>query len=618
MGRMPPDPRASLRQRGAIALGCAALVLAAFAPVLGNGFLGVFDDAAYITGNGYVRQGLSWESIRWAVSPASSDRSYWHPLTWISLMLDVELFGVRSAPIHAENVALHLSAALLLFAALERMTGRTWRSAAVAVLFAVHPLQVEAVAWAVERKTVLSGALGMGALLCWARWVESRRRASYAGALALFAASLLAKPQLVTFPFVLLLLDVWPLGRTRWAAPERPDAPGGPVPLRTLVVEKLPLLALAVSVTVAIASFKGVSMGSAGASLAQRIANALTGYWGYLAKVAWPAALAPFYPEAPEVSVWPALAAAGGLAGVLGALVAARRILSLAPAVGWLWFLGALVPSSGLIRSGLWPGMADRFVYFPVVGLLVAVVWMVAAFATSPRARRAALALAGAAAVALAARAHAQALLWRDPVTLFAHAVRVTPTHRMAWSNLGHALQASGRTAEARTVAERMIEVLPLAPDGPLNLGILLHEAGDLEGADRAYAAALERDPRCAVAYFNRALVRKRWGDWPGAVENLERAVAAGFREAIGFHQLGQAYEAVGRRDEAERAFREVLGIDPLHWRAEARLGLLLAATGRTAEAARALADARRHAVLAGDDPRLVDALLRPPGAAAR
>ena len=603
-----PTPQGVLaRDRWIFAGACGALVLAAFAPVFGNGFVEVFDDALYISANVHVRQGLTWESVRWALAAGPQEGTYWHPLTWLSLMADVQVFGVRPGPIHAVNVALHLGAALLLFAALAQMTGRRARSAAVALLFAVHPLQVESVAWAVERKTPLAAALGFGALLAYARWVERPRWTRYALALALYAASLLAKPLLVTLPVLLLLLDVWPLGRTRWARPERPDRGAVPAPPGRLVVEKLPFFAIALAV-VAIVIVRQVDMRAAGVPFGARIANAFTSCWWYVEKIAWPTRLAPYYPQPLAIPFWLAAGAAAGLAVVTGVLLVARRRLSLAPAVGWIWFLIALAPASGILRAGLWPGMADRFAYFPMIGVLIATVWTVGALVEGSRVgRAAALAATVAAAAVLAARTHVQARLWRDTVTLFRHATAVTEPNAVSWSNLGYALQTSGRMAEARSVFEAMSGMLPDAPEGPVNLGVLLHEQGDLEGAEREYVAALRRNPGCGKAHFNLGLLAKRRGEGERALALFQTAIGAGFREAIAFDQLGQSYLAQGRRAEAERAFREALRVDSFYWRAEARLGQIMAATGRADEAARSFAAAKRHAIIVGGDVRAVE-----------
>jgi len=603
-----PTPQGVLaRDQWIFAAVCSALVLAAFAPVFGNGFVESFDDASYISANVHVRQGLTWENVRWALAPGPQEGTYWHPLTWLSLMADVQVFGVRPGPIHAVNVALHLAAALLLYSALARTTGRRFRSAAVALLFAVHPLQVESVAWAVERKTLLAAALGLGALLSYVRWVERPRWTRYAAALGLYGASLLSKPQLVTLPVLLLLIDVWPLGRTRWARPERSDSGGVVASPWRLVAEKLPFFAVALGVAAIVISRQADVRASA-VPVGTRIANAFTSCWWYVEKIAWPSRLAPYYPQPPAIPFWLAAGAAAGLAVVAGVLLVARHRLSLAPAVGWVWFLIALAPVSGILRTGLWPGMADRFAYFPVIGVLIATVWTVGALVEGARAgRAAALAAIVAAAAVLGVQTHAQARLWRDSITLFEHAARVTEPNVVAWSNLGSALEATGRIAEARSVFEKMSRMLPDAPDGPVNLGVLLHEQGDLDGAEREYVAALRRDPGCGKAHFNLGLLAKRRGDRDRALNLFQTAIGAGFREAIAFDQLGQSYLAQGSGAEAERAFREALRVDSFYWRAEARLGQIMAATGRADEAARAFAAAKRHAVMVGGDARAVE-----------
>jgi len=603
-----PTPQGILaRDRWIFAAVCSALVLAAFAPVFGNGFVEGFDDALYVSANVHVRQGLSWENVRWAFAPGPQEGTYWHPLTWLSLMADVQVFGVRPGPIHAVNVALHLAAALLLYSALARMTGRSFRSAAVALLFAAHPLQVESVAWAVERKTLLAAALGLGALLSYVRWVERPRWTRYALALGLYGASLLSKPQLVTLPVLLLLVDVWPLGRTRWARPERSDSGGVVASPWRLVAEKLPFFAVALAVAAIVISRQADVRASA-VPVGTRIANAFTSCWWYVEKIAWPSRLAPYYPQPLAIPFWLAAGAAAGLAVVAGVLLVARHRLSLAPAVGWVWFLIALAPVSGILRTGLWPGMADRFAYFPVIGVLIATVWTVGALVEGSRVgRAAALAMAVAAAAVLAVQTHAQARLWRDSVTLFEHAARVTEPNVVAWSNLASALEATGRIAEARSVLERMSRMLPDSPEGPVNLGVLLHEQGDLDGAEREYVETLRRDPGCGKAHFNLGLLAKRRGERERALALFQTAIDAGFHEPVAFDQLGQSYLAQGRAAEAERAFREALRGDSSYWRAEARLGQLMAATGRADEAARAFAAAKRHALIVQGDARAVE-----------
>jgi tetratricopeptide (TPR) repeat protein len=583
--------------RWAVVLACAVLAAAAFAPVLTNGFV-AFDDASYVTANGWVRQGLTREGVLWALR--GDGRAYWHPLTWLSLMLDVELFGVRPGSVHAVNLALHVLGASLLFLFLDRTTARRRPAAAVALLFVVHPLQVEAVAWAVERKTVLASALGMGALLAWARYAERPSWGRYLAPLALFSASLLAKPLLVTLPFLLLVLDAWPLGRTPLAAPALADAAPRRAPWARLAAEKLPMLAIGAAVAIAVRrSFPGITEVL---PLGLRAANAVTSVWAYLGKIAWPAALAVYYPNPAHVPAWEVAAAIAGLALVSGALLGARGRLTPGPLAGWCWFLGTLVPVLGLVRNGLWPAMADRFAYFPLAGALVAAVWAAAALVQgSRRARLAAAAALALALVALAVRTRAQAAVWRSTASLFGNAVEVTPPSRFVWANYGAALQAEGRAAEARAWWERMVRVLPEAPDGHLNLGVALHEAGDLAGAEAAYRAALARDPRNAHATYDLALLDKGRGDLAGALAGFTRARDLGLRSGQVLRQIGGTAAALGRGAEAEDAYAEALRADPLDWRAAAGLAAVRAAAGRTAEADALLLDAGRRAVRAGE-----------------
>ncbi len=602
------------RERWAFAASVVALIAVAFGPALTNGFIEMFDDALYVTRNPWVRQGLTWEGIRWVARPGAAFGTYWQPFTWLSLMANVQIHGVRPGPIHATNMALHALAALFLFLALESMTKRPWKSAAVALLFAVHPLQVESVVWAVERKTVLAGAFGMGALLAYAWYVQRRNARWYLAVVGLFTASLLSKPVFVTLPGLLLVLDVWPLGRTALAAPEAPSGEARVEPFRRLLLEKLPLLAIAAAMTAVVA---GLSPEAGRVSPWLRVASALTAYWRYVAKVAWPSGLAMFYPQPPDFPVWQVALAGAGLAGTALVLAKARSRVGLGPLAGFAWFVGTMLPASGIARSGLWPHIADRFAYLPIVGLLIAVVWLVGAALSSHERVMAGAAALVVAVAALAARSHVQARRWGDPVVLFETSARATTNNRVAWSNLGSALREQGRLAEARAVFEETIRLMPRVPDGYVNLGWLLHEQGDLSSAERAYRVALTVDPSCGYAYVNLGLVLKARGDREGSVRSFERAIESGIVEPYPYMQLGLGYLSQQRPADAERAFRGALRVDPMYWRAAAHLGRLLASEGRLGEARQLLLEARRWAVLAGEDPSPVDLLLGQSQAAA-
>jgi Flp pilus assembly protein TadD len=488
----------------------------------------------------------------------------------------------------------------LLLLVLLRTTGRPWRSAAVAALFALHPLQVEAVAWAVERKTVLASALGMGAILAYVWYAERPSWRRWLASFVLGSASLLAKPLLVTLPFLLLVLDVWPLGRTPLAPPARLGGDSRRTPWARLVLEKVPSLAAGLLVAVTVG--RGASPPVEELPFALRAANAVTSYWAYLGKLVCPVGLAAYYPNPSHVPSWQVVSALAGLVFVTAVLVAARGRIGLAPVVGWCWYLGTLVPLLGLVRSGLWPAMADRFVYFPMAGVLMAMVWGAAALLERvPRAAAPAGAALSACLLVLAACTRQQALHWRSSLALFEHAVRVTTPSRFVWANYGESLRAEGRAAEAQAFWERMTVTLPDVPDSWLNLGVAWHERGDLAPAEDAYRAALARDPRCAQAHYNLGLLVKSRGDLAAALAEFERARQLGLREGQVLRQIGAVAAALGRTEEADWAYSEALRADPLDWRAGVGLAGVRASAGRTAEADAMLREAGRMAARAGE-----------------
>lgn len=584
----------------------AAAVVAAgvvtFLPVFSNGFV-AFDDGLYVTENAHVLGGLTWEGLRWAFAFPHGE-TYWHPLTWLSLMLDVELFGPHPWAIHGVNLLLHVGAALLLFHALGTMTGRWGRSLGVALLWTVHPLQVEAVAWAVERKTVLAGFFGFGALLAYALYVRRPGPLRMAGVAALLACGLLAKPMLITLPFLLLLLDAWPLRRAPgWESGREGGAV--PAPWRRLVAEKAPLLALVAAALVLGVLTRPPPTEAVPGGL--RVANALVGNWRYAAKVLWPARLALFYPQAP-VAAWKAVLAAVALVASLAALLRPR--LRPAQIVGVLWFLGCLVPMSGLVRGGRWPAMADRFLYLSLAGLALAVVWAAADAAEARGWSRAPALLLAAAVAAFGARANAYAREWHDSESLFRAAVASSDRAVLMRVNLGKALEARGGFDEAGEVYTELTAIAPEAPDGWVNLGALRHARGDVEGAEALYRKALQADPRCGEALYDLALLEKQRGRGAAARELVEEAMAAGFRKTVAWVQLGALYLGEGRTREAEQAFRAAWDRDEREWMAGFNLAGILAARGRNGEARATLLEARARAARNGEETSVIDRAL--------
>ena len=410
------------RLQWALGAALALLTLAAWLPVLRNGFVNL-DDSYYVTANPWVRQGITRAGLAWAMTAKVA--SNWHPLTMLSHMLDCQLFGLDPAGHHATSLLLHLANVLLLFAVLWRMTGAAGRSATVAALFAVHPTHVESVAWVAERKDVLSALFWILAMGAWARYARAPSAGRYLLVLLLMALGLMAKPMVVTLPFALLLLDVWPLDRLRlgW---------------RRLLIEKLPLLALSAASSLITLRYQETSLAPLGVvPWSLRATNALVSWAAYLGKLFLPRHLAVFYPIPLAIPAWKVAGAALLLAAITALAVrwARREPWLLA---GWLWFLGTLVPVIGLVQVGR-QAMADRYTYIPSIGLFLAVVWSVAGLL---REHRAALATAaGIVVLALAVTTRMQIGYWSDSATLFRHALAVTgDDNYLAHIGLGKAL----------------------------------------------------------------------------------------------------------------------------------------------------------------------------------
>jgi Flp pilus assembly protein TadD len=565
-----------------------------------------FDDNQFITDNRHVRDGLSAESVRWAFTTHAM--GIWHPVTWLSHMVDCELFGLDAGMHHLVSVAIHVGNGALLLVLLTRMTGSPWRSAAVASLFLLHPLHVESVAWASERKDVLSTFLGLLALGAYVDWTRHGGRGRYLAALGCFALGLAAKSMIVTLPFLLLLLDAWPLGRTGSEPPWRA--------WRTrpaLVAEKLPMLALAGAasvLTVAAQRAEGAYRPLDVVPLAGRLANAVVSYAQYLVATVWPVRLAVFYPYPERWSVLEVAGAGLLLAALTGvALASWRRRPHLA--VGWLWYVGMLVPVIGLVQVGD-QARADRYTYLPLVGVFLMVVWSI------PDPRRGArevtpLALTVVAVLGvLAAVTSAQLRHWRTGRALFERAVAVSPESAVAHSNLGAALQAEGDLDRA---AEHFAEAVRLAPrfagaHGNLGQARLLQGRVDEALASLRHAVAL--DPELASAHSALGALLARQGDLADATRHFRALVALEPEWADGHYSLGLARAAAGALADAAIHFRTALRLHPGH--RQARLQLLLtgarirlARPGRDpSDVARTILLASRASALAGGEDPLI------------
>ncbi|HEY5998499.1 MAG TPA: tetratricopeptide repeat protein [bacterium] len=538
----------------------AAITLSAYWPVLGNGFVGI-DDDQYITHNPAVTRGLSWNGAAWALGTFHAGN--WHPLTWLSHMIDVTLFGMNASGHHFVGLLLHLVSALLLFTLLERATAALWPSAAAAALFAVHPLHVESVAWASERKDVLSALFWVLTLAAYTQYARRPGPRRFLAVAVSYALGLAAKPMLVSLPFVLLLLDCWPLGRLRRPARAGEAAPAGARPLSGLVLEKFPLcvLAAASAAVTLVAQRRGNAVASwAHVDFGVRAANAAVSYLVYLGKTIWPSGLAVYYPH-PESTLQTGLvlSCTAALVALSAAAIRAGRRFPYLP-VGWLWYVGTLVPVIGLVQVGA-QGHADRYTYVPLVGVFVAAAWGLRDLAAGRRRCATALAVAAVAGVsALVVATVAQAGYWRDSGTLFRHALAVTEDNWLAENDLGVFLADRGRPEEAFAHYERALRLHPDYSHAHFNVGNVLLGAGNAKRAFDHYRTAARLSPRDA-------------------------------RFAYG---VGQALSALGRRREAEDQFREALRLEPDFPEAHNNLAVSLFAAGRFEEAGSHLAEAVR------------------------
>ena len=638
----------------AISVFLAALVWLAFGQTLHNEFVS-YDDGDYVYENPQITNGLTFRGIQWAFTHVHA--ANWHPLTTISHMLDCQLYGLQPWGHHLTSIVLQAAAAILLFLALRRLTGNLWPSAFVAAVFAIHPLRVESVAWVSERKDVLSGVFFMLTLLAYARYARSARHSfgKYITVVTLFALGLMCKPTLVTLPFVLLLLDYWPLGRFQKTEDRRQrtsskgqDSQGSSIGapsafqhfsvsvfkelsvVRGLVVEKIPLFALSAASCVATtlaqkqALEKHLAM-----TFMERAGNAVVSYATYLGQMFYPAHLAILYPH-PEANL--------GMAAVilsflfLLALSAAffvwRRKYPFA-LVGWLWYLGMLVPMIGLVQVGS-QARADRYTYLPQIGLYLLVTWgALELFTKWGFGRKILVVPAFLVIVVLAACTYHETFYWENSEKLWKHAIDNTSNNDIAHYNLGSvllrklgqpdaavvefqralqikpdygdadvdagsALMVMGRTDEAIGYFQRALQIKPDFAEAWSNLGSALLRKGQVDEAIQCYEKAVAIAPGSSDLHYNlgRALARK--ANWGGAIVCYEAALRIQPNDAKVHNNMGAALAEVGRTDEALRQLREALRINPNYPDAHYNLGGVLAHLGQREEAAAQLTETLR------------------------
>jgi Flp pilus assembly protein TadD len=552
-----------------------------YLPAVRYGYVN-FDDGLYVSENPHVRAGLTAGGAAWALR--SFESSNWHPLTWLSLMLDTTLFGDGPFGHHLVNLVLHLANTLLLAGMLARMTGRAAPPVVVAGLFALHPLHVESVAWVSERKDVLSTLLWFAAIAAYLYHLRRPSRGRYAAVLAIFALGLAAKPMLVTLPAVLLLLDFWPLGR--FGRGSDPGAGTG-----RLLLEKTPLIVLSIasSAVTFVAQRRGGSVsGFRDLPFAQRMTNALVSYVDYLRLTVAPRGLAILYPHrGAGLPAWRIVLALLLLA-VVGIVVV--RCARSRPwfAVGWFWYLGTLLPVIGLVQVGM-QAMADRYTYVPLVGIFVAAAWGLDAAWDSPVARRLLLVGWVSAGIALALLSARQVTYWKDGVALFSRALAVADGNALAHNNLAVALLGRGDDAGAARHYRLALGYDPENAVAHYNLGVIAERSGKWDEALGHYRAAVSLDPKQVRGLNNLGIALARAGDLAGAETRLRQALGLDARHSEARYNLGFTLQRMGRLTEAAAEYRLSLEIDPDNADALDNLATILMSTGKPAEAAEAL-----------------------------
>jgi protein O-mannosyl-transferase len=605
------------------------VTIALYWPATSHDFVN-YDDRDYVLDNTHVTSGLTLENARWAFGNGYAGN--WHPVTWLSHMLDCQVFGLNPWGHHLTNVLFHALNAVLAFALLQQMTGAVLRSLFVAALFAVHPLRVESVAWVSERKDVLSGFFGLLALLAYARYaggkgekaetvrqwpvVRSPWLLSYLLSLFFFALGLMSKPMLVTWPFVMLLLDYWPLGRMQNAECGMQNADASDtqhatrstrhfslftfhIPRTTLlplVLEKLPFFALAALgsvVTFLVQQHEGAVKTVQDLPFGARSGNSLVSYCRYLGKLFWPTDLAVFYPHAGHWPLAKVLLAGGVILGVSVILFGERRRFPFL-LVGWLWFIGTLVPVIGLVQVGD-QAMADRYTYLPSLGVLILAIWGAYELTTGWHYPVITSAGAGSAALVLCIVFTRQQLgHWQDSEVLFRHALEVTENNYIAHGGLGTALAKKGQIDEAIKQYQESLRLEPAFADARYNFGNLLLRNGQIDESISQYQEVIRLKPDYALAYNNLGYALYRKGRNEEAINQFQEAIRLKPDYALAHNNLGNALYREGHDGEAISQYEEAIRLSPDYADAHNDLGLALYRKGRTDEATSQFLEALR------------------------
>jgi tetratricopeptide (TPR) repeat protein len=567
--------------------------LVVFWPVRDAEFIN-FDDDHYVTENLQVKAGLTLKSVGWAFT--TTHASNWHPLTWISHMLDFEFYGLSPGGHHITNVLFHIANTVLLFLVLTRMTKNTWGSGFVAALFALHPFHVESVAWISERKDVLNTFFWMLTMWFYIHYVEQPRFDRYLWVFLSFGMGLLSKPMLVTLPFVLLLLDYWPLGRFRFRSSSdlqisqiqnSANTTHTNSVISGLVLEKVPLFILSVlsSIVTFIVQQKGGAVGTLEKySLGDRMTNALASYVSYIEKMIWPHSFAIFYPYPGRFPLWQIIGASLLLVGVsvLAACTLRRRLYL---AVGWLWYLGTLVPVVGVVQVGN-QSMADRYTYIPLIGLFLMIAWGVSDLLERWRYRRAALAVLGGVVLSIfIVLTKLQVQHWKTSATLFEHALKVTEKNYVAHNNLALVLSRQGKIKEAMDHYTEALRIKPNYFISHYDLALLLAQQGKIADAIAHYKEVLRVRPDFPMAHIKLGNALARQGKIEEAIAHYNEAMRINPHDAEARYHMAVALAWHGKTEEAIKHYEDALRINPDYAYAHNNLAVLLTGQGKMEEA---------------------------------
>jgi tetratricopeptide (TPR) repeat protein len=607
--------RARLRTHGAavgICIAVVVLALAAHSVVLDNDFIN-YDDPVYVTGNAQVGAGLTVGGIKTAFTRFYDNN--WIPLVWLSLMLDHDLFGMNPAGYHAVNLLMHAANAALLFIVMFKMTGALWPAALTGALFAAHPASVESVAWAAERKDVLSTLLWLLTMYFYAGYAKAKAdgspvgrtqaRKNYILTIVAFTLGLMSKQMLVTLPFVFLLLDWWPLNRfggdgiesaprgnisaisgTHKGSPYETalrDKVSGKSTIPVLLIEKLPLMALAaLFIFVVIHAQQHSMINAAALSIRQRFANALLSYVVYIGELVWPADLCVFYPA---FRVYPAkaVACALGLAAVTAVVLYYARRLRWLP-VGWFWYLGTLAPVIGLVQVGM-QARADRYLYVPRIGIFIMAAWGLYTFAAKFDIRKYAAAFAALVVVIFSALTYVQAGHWKNNQTLYTHCLSVTESNFVVMQSLAFHYQSQGDIDKALHYYFKALEVKPDFANSRVGIGNIFRDRGDVAGALVQYELALKYVPHYGDAHNNIANIYAARGGLGRALEHYLMAVKDKPGSAEINYNVADTLVGLGRAEESLKYYRRALEIDPYLAEAHNNIGYVLNSMGKTDEA---------------------------------